>query len=625
MQKRVTTGVAAAMAAALAGRLPAAADPPPALTAAQQAGARIFQERCATCHDQPGGKAPSRAQLGQRSVEDIAKALLLGPMAPQAHGMSIQEIGAVASYVSHKAVRPDPVATANMCKSPPPLDLSAPQWNGWGRDAANSRFQPSPGFDAQDIGKLTLKWAFSYPGSMVYGQPTIIGNRVFVTSITGRIQALDARSGCTIWTYETGTGTRTAISVVPASAGSHAHAIAVFAGEDAVVHAVDASTGALVWKQKVDQHPAARVTGAPAYDAGRLYVPVTSSEEVGASPPYQCCTFRGSVVALDAQTGRQIWKTYTIQQAPRPYAKAPDGTPLWGPAGASVWSAPTIDTKRGRLYVGTSNSYSGAPTKLSDAIVAFNLSDGKLLWSNQVTTGDNFVVGCFQVKPPICSYGICNGPGEGECPKQVGPDHDFGASPILSVLPNGKRVLLAGQKSAFVYALDPDQNGKLLWSQKVGVGGAAGGIEWGMAADQHTLYAPTSDIFMAPADKAGGLTAIDIASGKPLWHAAPNPICAWGTQNCTGAQSQAVTAMPGLVFSGALDGHLRAYRSDNGQIVWDFDAGRNFQTVNQGEQSGGSLNVGGPTLAGGMLFVNAGYGRFAGQNGHVLLAFGVGE
>jgi polyvinyl alcohol dehydrogenase (cytochrome) len=399
--------------------------------------------------------------------------------------------------------------------------------------------------------------------------------------------------------------------------------MAYFGDENAMVHALDASTGALLWKVKVAEHPAARVTGAPALYQGRLYVPVASSEEVGATPPYACCTFRGSMVALDAATGQTVWKSYTIQQTPHLYGKTKDGTALYGPAGASIWSSPTIDTARARLYAGTSNSYTGVPTTASDAITAFSLKDGKILWSTQVTAADNFLVGCYQVKPPVCAFGVCNGPGEGECPKVVGPDHDFGASPILRTLPNGHRILLAGQKSAAVYGLDPDQNGKLLWKQKVGVGGPAGGIEWGMAADQSAVFAPVSDIYVAPPASAGGLTALDIGTGKSLWHTTVPPACDWGQQNCWGSLSQAVTAMPGLVFAGALDGHLRAYRSADGGIAWDFDAGHDFDTVNQGRQSGGSFNLGGPILAGGMMFVNAGYGRFAGQNGHVLLAFAV--
>jgi polyvinyl alcohol dehydrogenase (cytochrome) len=615
----IRTAILAALPFALAA--PAAADPPsPAVIRA--AGAQIFKDRCAGCHDAPGGKAPSRAQLGQRSVEDIAKALLIGPMAPMAHGLTVAQVGEVAMFVSQKVPRPDPVATANMCASPPPLALNAPQWNGWGRDGANSRFQPTTAITPDNVGALRLKWAFSYPGDLVYGQPTVIGDRVFVTSLTGRVQALDARTGCTIWTYEAGTGTRTAISVAKLPNGTTA---AFFGGENAVLHAVDANTGKPLWELKVESHPAARITGTPAFYANRLYVPVASSEEVGASAPYQCCTFRGSVVAVDAATGKQIWKTYAIAQAPKPYAKASDGTQLMGPAGASIWSAPTIDAKRNRLYVGTGNSYTGVPIKTSDSILALDLKDGHVIWGNQVTTDDNFLVGCYPKKPPVCMTGICNGPSEGECPAKVGPDHDFGASPILATLPNGHRILVAGQKSAVVWGLDPDQNGKLLWKARVGVGGPAGGVEWGMAADTHAVYAPSSDIYVAAPDQAGGITALALDTGKQLWHVTPKPVCDWGPVNCWSSQSQAVTALPGLLLAGGLDGHVRALRTDTGAVAWDFDAGHDVPTVNQGEQSGGSFNVGGPTVVGGMVFVNAGYGRFAGQNGHVLLAFAVGK
>ncbi len=601
--------------------VPAMADPPSA-AAIRAAGSQIFKDRCASCHDAPGGKAPSRAQLGQRSVEDIAKALLIGPMAPMAHGLTVAQVGAVSMFVSQKATRPDPLATANMCASPPPLDLAAPQWNGWGREGGNSRFQPATTITPGKVGGLRLKWAFSYTGDLVYGQPTVIGNRVFVTSLTGRVQALDARTGCTIWTYEAGTGTRTAISVTKLPDGTPA---AFFGGENAVLHAVNADTGKPLWELKVDTHPAARITGTPALYANRLYVPVASSEEVGASAPYQCCTFRGSVVAVDAATGKQVWKTYTIAQAPKPYAKAADGTQLMGPAGASIWSAPTIDAKLHRIYAVTGNSYAGVPTTTSDSILALDMKDGHVIWGNQVTADDNFLVGCYPKKPPVCMTGICNGPGEGECPAKVGPDHDFGASAILATLANGHRILVAGQKSAMVWGVDPDQKGKLIWQARVGLGGPAGGVEWGMAADAHAVYAPSSDIYLAPPGQAGGLTALALDTGRQLWHDALKPVCAWGPLNCWASQSQAVTVLPGLLLAGGLDGHMRALRTDTGAVAWDFDAGRNFQTVNQGEQSGGSLNVGGPTVVGGMMFVNAGYGRFAGQNGHVLLAFAVGK
>lgn len=574
-------------------------------------GAKVFAAHCSSCHDGNDPHIPRRAQLAQLSYSDALATLTYGMMATHRQGLSTEEIAAVAAYVAGKGPRKGPAANANLCKTPSaPLDLAAAQWNGWGVDKVNSRYQPDPGFTVNDLARLKVKWAFSYPGPTVYGQPTIVGGRLFLTSATGRIYALDAKTGCTIWTYEAGAGSRTAITIGPAHGIAGVKAIAYLGDESATVHALDADTGRLLWKVKVSKHAFAIVTGAPKLYDGRLYVPVSSYEETGTAPNYPCCTFRGSVAALDAMTGKIYWQSYTITEPAHPTRKNEAGTQLFGPAGAAVWSSPTIDAAKGRLYVATGNSYTGAITDRDDAVIAMDLANGKILWLRQVTPDDNFIVGCTQATA-----------GKVNCPVTTGPDYDFGSSPILRTLPDGKRILIAGQKSAVVYGLDPDADGKVLWQQKVGVGGSLGGIEWGMAADSNYVYAATSDIFFSP--KPGGLTAIDFATGKTVWSVQPNPVCAWGKTDCIGAQSQAVTAMPGAVFSGSVDGHLRVYSAHDGRILWDFDTGRKFPAVNAKAAQGGSLNLGGPTIAGGMLFVNSGYGRFAGRNGYLLLAFSI--
>ncbi len=212
------------------------------------------------------------------------------------------------------------------------------------------------------------------------------------------------------------------------------------------------------------------ITGAPTLYSGVLYVPVSSMEEVtGSQPSYQCCTFRGSVVALDIATGRQIWKGYTIPEAPRPTKRNATGTQLYGPSGAGVWSAPTIDVQRQVLYVATGDNYSDPPSETSDAILAFELATGRLLWHRQVTANDAYITSCLVGDST-------------NCPESNGPDHDFGQSPILVTMRSGQRVLVAGQKSGVVHALDPDQEGKILWQTRVGKGGPLGGIMWGSAA-----------------------------------------------------------------------------------------------------------------------------------------------
>ncbi|HEY6330797.1 MAG TPA: PQQ-binding-like beta-propeller repeat protein, partial [Blastocatellia bacterium] len=503
---------------------------------------------------------------------------------------------------------------ANLCAGVPgSMDMSAPRWNGWGRDLDNSRFQPDPGISAADVPRLKVRWAFAHPGPMATGQPTVVGHRLYVTTEVGLIYCLNAETGCTYWTFNAGGEVRTAISVGPMPAGSSAKFAAYFGDEKSTVHAVDALTGRQMWATKVEDHLLSRITGAPVLYQDRLFVPVSSFEETaGRDAKYECCKFRGSIVAIDACNGKVIWKSYTIEDSPKPFKKNSAGTQMYGPAGGAVWSAPTLDLKRKLIYVGSGNSYTDVATTHSDSIIAFDMDTGRIKWVNQVTPKDNFLVGCRQ-------------PGVGNCPEEAGPDYDFGDSPILRTLPNGKQIILAGQKSGVVYALDPDNGGKKLWEVRVGNGGALGGIEWGIAADQDNVYVPVADVG-GPSDKRQpGITALKIATGDVVWHVpAPAPNCGWGTGRCFNSQSAAATVIPGVVFSGALDGHLRAYLTKDGLVVWDFDtAAGSYTGVNGAPAKGGAIDAGGPTIAGGILYVNSGYGRLIGQPGNLLLAFTV--
>jgi polyvinyl alcohol dehydrogenase (cytochrome) len=415
---------------------------------------------------------------------------------------------------------------------------------------------------------------------------------------------------------------RTAISVGPLAGADPPQYAAYFGDVEANVYTVDARTGTQLWKTQVEEHPAARVTGAPVLHANRLYVPISSVEEVtGAAPKYECCTFRGSIVALEATTGKQVWKTYTIPQAPAPVRKNAVGTQLWGPSGAAVWTSPTIDLKRGVLYVTTGDNYSDPPTHTSDAIVALDLGAGKVLWSRQFTVGDAYNIACGSPYPM-------------NCPQAKGPDLDFGSSPMLRTLPNGKRVLLAGQKSGMLHAVDPDNNGAILWQQRVGQGGALGGIQWGPATDTDTTYVALSDARLGvkvdpergvalelDAKAGGGLFAYRIENGEKKWFTPP-PSCG-ERPNCSPAQSAAITVIPGVVFSGSVDGHLREYSTQDGRMVWEYDTARDYDTVNGVKARGGSLDGPGPTVAGGMLYVYSGYGVWGGMPGNVLLVFSV--
>ncbi|MEO8678736.1 MAG: PQQ-binding-like beta-propeller repeat protein [Vicinamibacterales bacterium] len=513
-----------------------------------------------------------------------------------------------------QAPAPAPEQPVGMCPAgttlPDPASL--PMWNGWGNDTANTRFQnaKAAGLSAADVPKLTLKWAFGFAGATsASGQPTVASGRVFVGNTNGFVYSLDAKTGCTHWTFKADGGVRTAISIARVAVDGAPRTIAMFGDIRATAYGVDAQTGALMWKLKVDDHASARVTGAPAYANGRVYVPVSSIEEVaGARPNYPCCTFRGSVVAIDAVTGKQIWKSYMIPEAPAITGKTSTGTAIWKTAGAAIWTSPTIDLAKNTIYVATGNAYTSPAAPNSDAVVALDMTTGAIQWSSQVTPNDVFVIGCK--------------PGVENCPDEVGPDFDFGNSPILRVLPGGRRVLTLGQKSGVVYGLAPDEKGKIIWQFRAGKGGALGGIEWGSAADEQNVYVPVSDV-LEPSEKAGGLYAIKLATGEQVWHTpAPALPCTQGP-GCTGAQSAAISVMPGAVFSGSIDGHLRAYSTTDGKIIWDVNTMQPFETVNGVKAQGGSIDSAGPVIAGGLVLTNSGYGQWRGKPGNVLLAYGL--
>lgn len=578
----------------------------------------LYKERCAACHDNATDRIPPRSVLAGYRPEIVIRSLTTGTMREHGKGMSDEDKQAMARFVTGKELGSAvaDLQPKNLCAAPPPaISLTADSnWNGWGRDLENTRFHPKPGLKAEDVPKLKVKWAFAFPNARyTYGQPTVIGDRLYITSAAGTVYALNARSGCLYWTFEAGNESRTAITVGALPAGSPARFAAYFGDDKANVYAIDADTGTSLWKTRVDEHPVGRVTGAPILYKDKLYVPVSSVEEaIAQNLKYECCKFRGAVAALDARTGKLLWKTHTITDPPKPFKKNSAGTQMYGPAGAAVWSAPTVDTKRGLIYVGTGNSYTDVETATANAIVAIDMETGSLKWVNQATPRDNFIMGCPK-------------PGVGNCPENEGPDVDFGSSPVLRSLARGKQVLLAGQKSGEVYGLDPDNRGKILWQRKVGEGSALGGVEWGFAADGEHAYVAIADVFARPPAKARpGIAALKIATGEQVWFTpAPKAVCSWGTSRCLPSQSQAVTAIPGAVFSGSMDGRLRAYSAKDGSIVWDFDTGVSFETVNGVAGQGGSLDGAGPTVSNGMLFVTSGYGRIVGRGGNVLLAFSV--
>ncbi len=569
-------------------------------------GEALFVQKCETCHRADSGtKAPLPEGLKQMSRTAILSALETGKMKWEGKMMSKAQRDAIADYLGV----PDLPAVAKMtgfCARDldPPAD--PPVWSGWGVDPHNTRFQPekSAGLGPDQVKTLKLKWAFGFPNAAAtYGQPTSYAGRLFVGSEDGTVYALDAATGCTWWTFKASATVKTAISI-----GNHGSA-AFFGDTNGNVYAVNFADGSLIWKMRPEVHAAARITGSPLLVGNRLYVPVSSGEEgAAADPKYPCCTFRGSVVAVDSGTGKPIWKAFTIAAVPKPTRKAASGAQLWGPSGAAVWSSPTADLKRRVIYVASGNNYSDPPTDTSDAVLAFDMNSGKLLWSKQFTPHDLWNIGCVAEQ-------------KDNCPETRGDDHDFGSPPLLRTLEDGRDVLLLSQKSGVVYAVDPDRRGEILWQRRLGHGGPLGGIQWGSAADTKYAYVPLSDYDDSSPLLGGGLFALNLKTGFPVWYTPPVKPACLGTFGCSAAQMAPPTVIPGVVFSGSLDGHLRAYDTSDGTLLWDFDTVQKFQTVNGVAAHGGSMNGAGPTIVNKMLYVNAGYTNT--MAGNVLLAFGV--
>jgi polyvinyl alcohol dehydrogenase (cytochrome) len=573
-------------------------------------GAVLFENHCASCHGNPSAAtpAPEVLALWKLTPEAIYAAFGKGPHASLA-GVSDADFREVAFYLGRRRVDIAKITDAklmpNQCPGNSPLgDLSAkPMWNGWGNDVSNARFQSAKGagLTADQVPNLKLKWAFGFPGAEeVYGQPTVAGGRVFLGVDTGAVYSIDAETGCVYWSYQADAGVRTAISIGPVK-GKGATKFGVYFGDiRANVYMLDASTGKEIWKVRVEDHPVAKITGAPMLYEDRLYVPVSSQEErsAGWSTVYPCCTFRGSVVALDAANGHTVWKTYPVLDAPKPTTKNSNGVQQYGPNGGAVWNTPTVDAKNHALYFGTGDSYTKPVSPNTDAIMALDMKTGKIMWSIQDTENDAWISGCGgEIKSENCLS-----------PSEIGPDYDFGASPILRTLPNGHRILVAGQKSGMVWGHDPDREGTVVWKAQLVKKLALGMITFGGAADDQNAYFGL---------RTGGVAAVRMDTGEQKWFTPIPPTPGPGPKG----ETAAITAIPGAIFSGGWDGMLRAFSTADGHQLWEYNMVRDYDTVNHVPAKGGSMAAPGPTVAGGMLFVGSGYVFGAGTPGNALLVF----
>src|SRR5579863_7501663 len=499
--------------------------------------------------------------------------------------------------------------STNHCAANPVLgNLDAtPSWSGWG-GTGNARFQTkaASGLTPADVPKLKLKWAFGLPGGMsMYSQPSVAFGRVFVGNDKGIVYSLDAKTGCVYWAYQADMFGRFAPIAAPISGHAGSRFAIFFVTRSTTAYALDAHDGKLLWKTQI-RTGLNNLSATAAFHDGHLYVPLSGTETlVGADPNYECCHSRGAVAALDANTGKVLWRTQSIQEQLRQLGENANGKQRWGPAGASVWNTPTVDAKRGLIYVGTGNSFGRIAAATSDSILALRMDNGAIVWHHQEFVGDAFMARCQAT----------NG-ADSNCAEKLGPDYDFGGSSAILQTVHGKDILVAAGKGGVAIGLDPAANGKLLWRTQLWETQpppASGLVVWGGTADGQRVYYPLQQA-------GGGLKALELESGKVDWNA---PIHADRR-----GQAGPATSIPGVVFTGGWDGILRAVATSNqesaGTVIWSYDANKDYQTVNGVIANGGSFGCAGPVTAGGMLYVSSGYaGIMGGSQGNVVLAFAV--
>ncbi len=583
--------------------------------------AALFAEACATCHTAAGeDRTPGVMMLRALSPRAIVASLEDGVMQAEGADLTPEQRVRLAEYLTGRAYTREMLPESAFCANRgwSELDPGAISSMGWGGNLEATGYQPAEmaGLSADDVPNLALKWAFGFPDAVeVRTRPTVIGDAVLVGGPFGEVLALDAATGCVRWNFEADAAVRGA---VVAGEGPEGRTAAYFVDFRTNAYALDVTTGEVLWKHHVGWHSTSNTTGSPALHDGRLFVPISSWEVVvSGDPAYECCTASGAVAALDAATGDVLWYHRVIPGYPEEAGTSAAGTQLWAPSGAPVWSSPTVDAARGLVYAGTGENYTRPTTDNSDAIIAIDIETGELAWSFQATPEDAFTMACTSATT------------RQNCPDPPGPDLDFGMSPMLVTRPDGKEILVAGQKSGVVWALDPDDGGALLWSTRVGKGSALGGIHWGMATDGRYAYAPVADRDAVIVDvnpehePSPGMYALDLTTGDVVWSVPATTEACEDKRGCYAALSAAPTAIPGVVFAGGLDGFIRAYAADDGRILWEFDTTEVTETSNGVDGRGGAIDGPGPVIAGGMLFTNSGYSMFGQMPGNLLLAFGV--
>jgi polyvinyl alcohol dehydrogenase (cytochrome) len=585
------------------------------------AGGAIYEKACASCHARPElTKSPPLDTLKRMGPRAVSYALTHGKMKTQAAKLSPADIDNLVSYLAATVDVDNSWIAANRCDNARlGVDTGIATVGQWGIDPHNNRrlTAAQSGLTTADMGRLQLAWVMAFPQTAnMRAQPVVVGNTMYLSIVdSGQLFALDVGGArpCVKWVYEHDVPLRTALGYHKLPDGRQ---VLLFADAANHVMMMNAVTAKLIWSSTVKVTSVSNVTAMPVLYDNKVFVPISSGElNMGAAPEYECCTSHGAVVALNAKTGKRLWVYHTMPAAKKTTVSKV-GTQQYGPSGAPIWTAAAIDEKRRLIYVGTGQNTSAPATDTSDAILAIRMDNGALAWKFQATPNDIFLTGCM------------NQPDGPNCPpsSSINKDWDFGAGIMLARKPDGTELVVAGQKSGVVWALNPD-TGKVVWNTKVGGGGAMGGIHWGMAYDGQRVFAANNMSTGPTADEVSpGLYALDINSGRIEWKYLHQPDCSGARQQeirtCGSSygMSAATLLVDGAVVQGANDGFLKVFDAINGAPLFGFDTARSFDTVNGIKGHGGAIDNASVVAANGMLFVQSGYGLM-GVPGNLLLAF----
>ncbi len=602
--------------------------------------ASLYKTNCATCHEVPETKAPPIDNLRKLPLGKITQTLEIGIMQPMAAMLKPDERLAIAKWLAaEEDLKRNQWLVTHACAAATPAILTGAE--NWGMGTHNRRNPQGVAITKANLDQIELKWSIALPAvNAMRSLPVATADAIYLGGADARLLALDRKTGCVRWFLNVDSAIRNSLTLERTPDGINT---VFFADELGSVYAVDATSGALRWKVSVKVHPTSIVSGSVAYspeNGGTLLVPISLYEVmVAANPKHECCRARGGLTALNAQTGEKRWHFATTPPAEKTYLNAA-GTQMWGPSGVAVWNRPTVDAARGVVYFGTGENASSPATEMSDSIVALDLKTGEKRWHFQALPGDAWNLAC-NFKAP-------------SCPKENGPDFDFGASVMLikDGRGKGKDVLLAGQKSGEVFALDPDSNGTLLWrhhfSPTATHFNANAGIHHGMASDGKILIVPISDSENPPAGHvpAPGVYAVSVADGKVIWSHRFERGCAFDPADKPGvsladklgaggtrppwpgcsfyyAPSAPPTLANGLAYVPTLDGKVHIFDATTGKILRVIETNRSYAASNGVEGHGGAIDVAGVMLNGGQLVIPSGYAPFGQMPGNVMLVYGL--